>query len=234
MSEEFCRTELIFGKENIEKLEHSKVLLFGIGGVGSYTAEALVRGGIGTIGLVDSDKICLSNINRQLYALHSSLGKDKVDVAEERIYDINPDCRVIKHKLFYTPQTADQINFLEYDYIIDCIDTISGKIEIISRAKKCNKALISCMGAGNKIDPTLFKIADISKTSVCPLARVMRSELKKRGIEGVKCLFSTEKAFKIKNTEDDGIKKRVPGSNSFTPSVAGLIIAGEVIKDLCV
>ena len=238
MSEEFSRSELIFGKENIEKIAKSKVLIFGIGGVGSYTAEALSRSGIGTIGLVDSDKICLSNINRQLYALHSTVDKYKVDVAEERIHDINPACKVIKYKIFYTPQNADKIDFLPYDYIIDCIDTVSGKIEIIKRAKECGKNIISCMGAGNKIDPTLFQVADISKTSVCPLARVMRSELKKRGIKEVKCLYSTEKIIsRQKETNDkeetDTVKKRVPGSNAFTPSVAGLIIASEVIKDLC-
>ena len=238
MSEEFSRSELIFGKKNIEKIAKSKVLIFGIGGVGSYTAEALSRSGIGTIGLVDSDKICLSNINRQLYALHSTVDKYKVDVAEERIHDINPDCKVIKYKIFYTPQNADKIDFLPYDYIIDCIDTVSGKIEIIKRAKECGKNIISCMGAGNKIDPTLFQVADISKTSVCPLARVMRSELKKRGIKEVKCVYSTEKIIsQQKETNDkeetDTVKKRVPGSNAFTPSVAGLIIASEVIKDLC-
>ena len=232
----------------MEKLAASRVIVFGIGGVGSFVTEALVRTGIGAIDLVDDDKICLTNLNRQLYALRSTVGKYKVDVAEERIHDINPKCVVTKHQCFFLPETADQFNFSQYDYVVDCIDTVKGKLQIIQMAKAAGVPVISCMGAGNKIDPTQFKIADISQTSVCPLARVMRQELKKRGITEVKVLFSTEPV--LDPIPDDEIsckfncicppgtkrkcsaRNQVPGSNAFTPSVAGLIIAGEVIKDL--
>ena len=232
----------------MEKLAESRVIVFGIGGVGSFVTEALVRTGIGAIDLVDDDKICLTNLNRQLYALRSTVGKYKVDVAEERIHDINPKCVVTKHQCFFLPETADQFNFSQYDYVVDCIDTVKGKLQIIQMAKAAGVPVISCMGAGNKIDPTQFKIADISQTSVCPLARVMRQELKKRGITEVKVLFSTEPV--LDPIPDDEIsckfncicppgtkrkcsaRNQVPGSNAFTPSVAGLIIAGEVIKDL--
>ncbi len=241
----FARTRLIFGKDNMEKLYNARVMVFGIGGVGSYAVEALVRSGIGAIDIVDDDKICLSNLNRQLYALHSTIGKDKVDVAEERIHDINPDCRVTKWKTFFMPDTADQFDFSQYDYIVDCIDTVTGKLEIITRAKALKKPVISCMGAGNKVDPTKLKVADITRTSVCPLARVMRNELKKRRIKRLKVVFSTETAIPPKTdgeatefedtpgAERKGTpKKQTPGSNAFVPSVAGMIIAAEVIKDL--
>ena len=227
---QFSRTRLIFGKENMEKLSKARVIVFGIGGVGSYVVEALVRSGIAAIDIVDNDKICLSNLNRQIYALHSTIGRDKVDVAEERIHDINPDCRVTKWKTFYLPDTADQFDFSQYDYIVDCIDTVTGKLEIISRAKALKKPVISCMGAGNKVDPTKLKVADITRTSVCPLARVMRNELKKRRIKRLKVVFSTETV--IPPESDGAQKKQIPGSTAFVPSVAGMIIAAEVIKDL--
>ena len=240
---QFTRTALTFGKDNMEKIHNSRVIVFGIGGVGSYVVEALVRSGISAIDIVDDDKICLSNLNRQLYALHSTIGKYKVDVAEERIHDINPDCKVTKWKTFYMPDTADLFDFSQYDYIVDCIDTVTGKLEIITRAKALKKPVISCMGAGNKVDPTKLKVADITRTSVCPLARVMRNELKKRNIKRLKVVFSTESAIPPKTDEAEvedssGVerngnpKKQTPGSNAFVPSVAGMIIAAEVIKDL--
>lgn len=231
---QFARTRLTFGKENMEKLFNARVIVFGIGGVGSYVVEALVRSGIGAIDIVDNDKICLSNLNRQLYALHSTIGKDKVDVAEERIHDINPYCKVTKWKTFYMPDTANQIDFSQYDYIVDCIDTVSGKLEIITRAKTLKKPVISCMGAGNKVDPTKLKVADITRTSVCPLARVIRNELKKRNIKRLKVVFSTETVIPPKGDAPDSEfgKKQTPGSNAFVPSSAGMIIAAEVVKDL--
>lgn len=229
----FERTALSFGSENMQKLADSRVLVFGLGGVGGFVVEALVRSGIGAIDIVDDDTVCLSNINRQIYALHSTLGRAKVDVAAERIFDINPDCIVTRHNMFFVPETADRIDFSPFDYVVDCIDTVSGKIEIVSRAKALGKPVISCMGAGNKVFPSEFKVCDISRTSVCPLARVMRNELKKRGIRGVKCVFSTEKSVPVRERifSANG-KKLVPGSNAFTPSVAGLLIAGEVVRDL--
>ena len=244
---QFARTRLTFGKDNMEKLYNARVIVFGIGGVGSYVVEALVRSGIGAIDIVDDDKICLSNLNRQLFALQSTIGRDKVDVAEERIHDINPDCKVTKWKTFYMPDTADLFDFSQYDYIVDCIDTVTGKLEIITRAKALKKPVISCMGAGNKVDPTKLKVADITRTSVCPLARVMRNELKKRRIKRLKVVFSTETAIPPQADETDpdfedtsGVtpdrkgspKKQTPGSNGFVPSVAGMIIAAEVVKDL--
>lgn len=240
---QFARTRLTFGKDNMEKLYKTRVIVFGIGGVGSYVVEALVRSGIGAIDIVDDDKICLSNLNRQLYALHSTIGKYKVDVAEERIHDINPDCKVTKWKTFFMPDTADLFDFSQYDYIVDCIDTVKGKLEIISRAKALGKPVISCMGAGNKIDPAKLKVADITRTSVCPLARVMRNELKKRRIKRLKVVFSTESAIPPKEDGADfedtpgserkgAPKKQVPGSNAFVPPAAGMMIAAEVIKDL--
>ena len=244
---QFARTRLTFGKDNMEKLYKSRVIVFGIGGVGSYVVEALVRSGLGAIDIVDDDKICLSNLNRQLYALQSTIGRDKVDVAQERIHDINPDCKVTKWKTFFMPDTADQFDFSQYDYIVDCIDTVTGKLEIITRAKALKKPVISCMGAGNKVDPTKLKVADITRTSVCPLARVMRNELKKRKIKRLRVVFSTETAIPPQVDEVDsefedtsGVtlerkgspKKQAPGSNAFVPSVAGMIIAAEVVKDL--
>lgn len=249
MEYQFARNLLTFGAENMEKLSKARVIVFGIGGVGSYVVEALVRSGIGAIDVVDDDKICVSNINRQLYALYSTVGRNKVDVAEERIKDINPQCIVTKHKIFYLPETADQFDFSKYDYIVDCIDTVKGKLDIIERAKSLNKPVISCMGAGNKVNPGLLQVADISRTTVCPLARVMRNELKKRGIKGLKCVFSTEPVippFDETGFVEEGkkneaaplergngpVKKQTPGSNAFVPGAAGLMIASEVIKDL--
>ena len=229
MSEIFVRTELMFGSEAMNRLKNSRVAVFGIGGVGGYTAEALARSGIGAIDLIDNDTINESNINRQIIALHSTLGQYKADVMQLRIADINPECRVTVHKLFFMPDTAEQIDFSLYDYVVDAIDTVTGKIEIIMRSRAVNVPVISSMGAGNKLDPTKFEVADIYKTSVCPLARVMRRELKSRGVQSLKVLYSTEQAIRPHNAGDG---KPVPASNSFVPSVAGLIIAGEVIKDL--
>lgn len=236
MSNEFIRTELLLGKEAIEMLKASHIAVFGIGGVGSFVVEALVRSGVGAIDIIDSDIVSESNINRQLYALHSSIGKYKVDVAEERILDINPDVNVKKYKTFFTRENANEFDFTKYDYIVDAIDTVTGKIELVMRAKEYNVPIISSMGAGNKLDPTKFEVSDIYKTKTCPLAKVMRNELKKRDIKKLKVVYSKEEPIKIKggNEEVNGenTKKRVPGSVSFVPSVAGLIIAGEVIKDL--
>jgi tRNA A37 threonylcarbamoyladenosine dehydratase len=232
----------------MEKLASSRVAIFGIGGVGGYAVEALARSGVGALDLIDDDRICLTNINRQILATISTVGKYKVDVAQERVAQINPHCVVKTYKTFYMPETQDQFNFSEYDYIIDAIDTVTGKLTIIQNAKNCGVPIISCMGAGNKLDPTAFEVADIYKTSVCPLARVMRRELKKRGIDSLKVVYSKEEP--IRPDEDGEISCRnhcicppgtvrkctarrdIPGSNAFVPSVAGLIIAGEVIKDL--
>lgn len=248
MLNQFSRTELIFGKEAMEKLAASRVAVFGIGGVGGYTVEALVRSGIGAIDLVDDDKVCLTNINRQIYATRKTVGKYKVDVAAERIAEINPETTVRTYKTFYTPETAEQFNFADYDYIVDAIDTVTGKIALVMNANAAGTPIISSMGAGNKVDPTAFEVTDIYKTSVCPLAKVMRHELKRRGIKNLKVVYSKEKP--ITPSDDMSIscrahcicppgtarkctqRRQVPGSNAFVPSVVGLIIAGEVIKDL--
>ena len=237
MLNRFSRTELLLGKEAVEKLAASHVAVFGIGGVGGYAVEALSRSGLGALDLIDSDTVCLTNINRQIIADDSTIGKYKTDAAGERIQKINPGCTVTKHQVFYTPETADSFDFTQYDYVIDAIDTVSGKIELVMQAKKCGTPIISCMGAGNKLDPTAFEVADIYETSVCPLARVMRYELRKRNIPGLKVVYSKEKPIV---PADDGecrsesdTRRSIPGSVSFVPSVAGLIIAGEVIKDLC-
>lgn len=242
MQDQFSRTRLLFGTDNMEILARSRVIVFGIGGVGSFAVEALVRSGLGAIDIVDDDTVSLTNVNRQLYALHSTVGQYKVDVAEARILDINPDCAVTKHRCFFLPETSGSFDFSRYDYVVDCIDTVKGKLHIIECAKTAGVPVISCMGAGNKVDPTQFRIADISGTSVCPLARVMRQELKKRRITDVKVLFSTEPvvsplcddkiADDCPTASEQKTHRQVPGSNAFTPSVAGLIIAGEVIKDL--
>jgi len=243
MLEQFTRTALIFGNEGMEKLASARVAVFGIGGVGGFTVEALARSGVGAIDLIDDDKVSISNINRQIIASHSTIGKYKVDAAAERIRDIAPSCRVTTHRMFFMPETADKFDFSQYDYVVDAIDTVTGKIEIIMRAKAAGVPVISSMGAGNKVDPTAFEVADIYKTSVCPLARVMRREMKKRGVKKLKVVYSKEEALNTsgssadENTEESELrngtpKKTVPGSNAFVPSVAGLIIAGEVIKDL--
>lgn len=225
MLDQFSRTELLFGKEAMKRLSESRVAVFGIGGVGGFTVEALARSGVGAIDLIDHDKVSLTNINRQIIATHQTIGRYKVDVAAERIAEINPSCLVTVHKTFYMPDTQGEFDFTQYDYIVDAIDTVTGKIAIIENAKKCGVPVISAMGAGNKLDPTAFEVADIFETSVCPLAKVMRRELKKRGIESLKVVYSREEPIK-------SAKERTPASNAFVPSVAGLIIAGEVIKDL--
>jgi tRNA A37 threonylcarbamoyladenosine dehydratase len=248
MLNSFSRTQLLLGKENMEKLASSRVAIFGIGGVGGYAVEALARSGVGALDLIDDDRICLTNINRQILATISTVGKYKVDVAAERVAQINPHCKVTTYKTFYMPENQADFDFTQYSYVIDAIDTVTGKLTIIENAKKCNVPVISCMGAGNKMDPTAFEVADIYKTSVCPLARVMRRELKKRGIDSLKVVYSKEEP--VRPDEDGEISCRnhcicppgtvrkctarrdIPGSNAFVPSVAGLIIAGEVVKDL--
>ena len=227
MLNQFARTELLIGKDGVEKLKKSKIAIFGIGGVGSYVVEGLARTGVENFILIDNDVVDLTNINRQIIAMHSTIGKDKVEVAKQRILDINPNANVEIYKEFFLPESKEFFDS-KTDYIIDCIDTITSKIELVLRAQKLNIPIISCMGTGNKLDPTKFEIADIFKTSVCPLAKVMRKELKNRGIKKLKVLYSKEEPIKIEKTED-GCKA---GSISFVPSVAGLIIAGEVIKDI--
>lgn len=235
--ERFSRTENLIGKKAVEKLKNSRVAVFGVGGVGGYCLEALARAGVGAIDVIDSDVVAESNINRQILALNSTIGRLKIDVAKERILDINPDCKVKAHKLFYLPETADKIDLKEYDYIVDAIDTVAAKLCLIERANAVGVKIISAMGAGNKLDATAFKVADIYKTSGCPLARVMRLECKKRGIKSLKVVYSEEKAIKplaesVTDKYEKSARRSVPASISFVPSVAGLIIAGEVIKDL--
>lgn len=247
MLNQFSRTQLIFGKENMEKLEKARVAVFGIGGVGGYTVEALARSGIGTLDLIDDDKVCLTNINRQILATRKTVGQYKVDVAKERILDINPKAVVNTYKTFYMPDTRNQFDFSVYDYVVDAIDTVTGKIELVMQAEEAGVPVISSMGAGNKVNPAMFEVADIYHTSVCPLAKVMRRELKKRGIRKLKVVYSKEKPIKPVDdlevscrtncicppgTERTCTARRdIPGSNAFVPPVVGLIIAGEVIKD---
>ena len=247
MANPFSRTELIYGSEAMTKLKNSRVAVFGIGGVGGYVVEALTRTGIGTLDLIDDDVVNYSNLNRQIYALHSTLGRAKVDVAEERCKDINPKIVINKHRVFYLPETKDQFDFSQYDYVVDCIDTVSGKIQLIVQAKEASVPIISSMGAGNKTDPSKFKVADIYETSIDPLARVMRHELRKRNIPDLKVVFSTEEPKKINMPEtsmeesedhpnrpdgESSFKKQTPGSNAFVPSSAGLLIASEIIRDI--
>ena len=248
MLNQFSRTELLLGKDGIEKLASSRVAIFGIGGVGGYTVEALARSGVGTFDLIDDDKICITNINRQIYALRSTVGKYKVDVAKDRILDINPNAVVNTYKTFYTPETADEFDFSQYDYVVDAIDTVVGKLKIVEKAKETKIPVISSMGAGNKMNPAMFEVTDIYKTSVCPLAKVMRQELKKRKIRKLKVVYSKEIPIKPNDDIEISCKKhcvcppgtvrkctarsQIPGSNAFVPSVVGLIIAGEVVKDL--
>ncbi|MBO7564952.1 MAG: tRNA threonylcarbamoyladenosine dehydratase [Clostridiales bacterium] len=244
----FSRTQLLLGPEGMEKLKNARVAVFGVGGVGGYAVEALVRSGVGSLDLIDDDVVCPSNINRQIIATTKTVGRHKVDVAEERVHEINPDCVVRTFKTFYMPETADLFDFKEYDYIIDAIDTVAGKLELIVRAQEAGTPIISSMGAGNKLDPTAFEVADLYKTSVCPLAKVMRRECKKRGIKHLKVVYSKEEPIRPREDmsvscqeNDDGTsgverkgteRRSVPGSTAFVPSIAGLIIAGEVIKDL--
>lgn len=248
MLNQFSRTEMLFGKEAMEKLSKARVAVFGIGGVGGYTVEALARSGVGEFDLFDDDKVCLTNINRQLIATRKTVGKYKVEVMRDRILEINPKAIIHIHQTFYTPEVADQYDFTEYTYVVDAIDTVTGKIELVLRANECNVPIISCMGAGNKLDPTMFEVTDIYKTSICPLAKVMRKELRVRGIKKLKVVYSKEVARKP--IEDMSIsckkncicppgaerkctdRRQIPGSNAFVPSVAGLILAGEIIKDI--
>lgn len=247
MLNQFSRTQLLLGEKAMEKLKNSHVAVFGIGGVGGYTAEALARSGVGSIDLIDDDKVCITNINRQIYATRKTVGKYKTDVAKERILDINPNANVTVYKTFYTPETADMFDFGIYDYVVDAIDTVTGKIELAVRASLSSTPIISSMGAGNKLDPSAFEVTDIYKTSICPLARVMRRELKKRGIHKLKVVYSKEKA--MTPIDDNGgcksncvcppgtqrtctQRRQIPGSTAFVPAVAGLIMAGEVVCDI--
>ena len=241
MKEQYERTALLLGEEGIEKLRNARVAIFGLGGVGGHVAEALARSGIGTLDLVDDDKVSLSNLNRQLLATHETVGTYKVDAAKARITAIDPEIRVVTHRTFYLPETAHLFDFSQYDYVVDAIDTVSGKLALIRQAKEAGVPIISCMGTGNKMDPTAFQVADISKTSGCALARVMRKECAKRGLKGVKVVYSKElPLIPGAPVEDDadldrpGVSSRraTPGSNAFVPGVAGLIMAGEVVKDL--
>ena len=248
MLNQFSRTELLLGKEAMEKLKNSKVAIFGIGGVGGYVCEALVRSGIYNFDLIDDDKVCLTNLNRQIIATRKTIGMDKVDVMKERILDINPQANVDVHKCFFLPENADAFPFDSYDYIVDAVDTVTAKIELAIKANQLNIPIISSMGAGNKVHAEMFEVADIYETSICPLAKVMRKELRARGVEKLKVLYSKEEPIKLNETEEiscktncicpPGTKRKcsarnqVPGSISFVPSVAGLIIAGEVVKDL--
>ncbi len=248
MLNQFSRTQLLLGKNAMDKLAASRVAVFGIGGVGGYTVEALARSGVGALDLVDDDKVCLTNINRQIYATHKTIGQYKVDVAEERIHEINPNAVVNTHKTFYTPETEEKFDLSQFDYVVDAIDTVTGKIALVMNAQAVGTPIICSMGAGNKMDPTAFEVADIYKTSVCPLAKVMRHELKRRGIKKLKVVYSKEPP--ITPADDMTIscrancvcppdtkrkctqRRQIPGSNAFVPSVVGLIIAGEVVKDL--
>ena len=248
MMNQFSRTQLLFGLEAMKRLSECRVAVFGIGGVGGYAVEALVRSGIGALDLIDDDRVCLTNLNRQLHATRKTVGKYKVDIAEERVHEINPDCRVITHKTFFMPATQEEFDFSQYDYVVDAIDTVKGKLALVEQANAAHTPIICSMGAGNKLDPTAFRVADIYRTSVCPLARVMRTECRKRGIRHLKVVYSTEQP--IRPLEDPSISCRshcicppgarkctvrrdIPGSTAFVPSVVGLIIAGEVVRDLC-
>ena len=234
MDERFVRTGMLLGEQAMETLKRSRVAVFGVGGVGSYAVEALARSGVGALDLIDHDRVAQSNLNRQLIALNSTLGQYKVDTARARILDINPDCRVTVWRMFYLPETREQMDFSQYDYIVDAIDTVQGKLSLAEEARRAGVPLISAMGAGNKLDPTAFRVADIYDTAVCPLARAMRTECRKRGIRHLKVVYSQEPPM----TPTDGGeapppgKRATPGSVAFVPSVMGLILAGEVIKDL--
>ncbi len=232
MEHEFSREELLIGKEGVERLKNSRVILFGLGGVGGYCAEALARAGVGSIALVDHDVFTLTNLNRQLHATMKTLGRYKVDVVRERILEIFPECDVQTYKAFYLPETAGAFDFHNYDYIVDAIDTVAGKLAIAQNAEAAGTSAISCMGAGNKSDPTMFEVADIFSTSVCPLARTMRHELKRLGVKKLKVVYSKEEPIRPLPSEEKSGKRETPGSLSFVPSVAGLILAGEVVKDL--
>lgn len=246
MSEQFSRTQMLLGEKALATLQKARVAVFGIGGVGGYTVEALVRSGVGSIDIIDNDKVCLSNLNRQIIATKDTVGRLKTEVMKERILSINPDVEVYEHPCFFLPENVDQFDFTQYDYVVDAVDTVTAKIALVMEAKKAGVPIISSMGAGNKLDPTAFEVADIYKTSVCPLAKVMRRELKKRDIEQLKVVYSKEVPLQpvaedtvgadTEATKDaelkSGKRRSTPGSVAFVPSVVGLIIAGEVIKDL--
>ena len=235
MKEQFSRTQILLGEEAVEKLKNARVAVFGIGGVGGYTVEALARCGVGNLDLIDSDTVSISNINRQILATHSTVGMLKVDAAKARILDINPECHVRTYPIFYLPDTAEQFDFSQYDYIVDCIDTVTGKLQLVQRAVAAGTPIICSMGTGNKLDASAFQVSDISKTSMCPLARIMRKELKKRGIHHLKVVYSQEEALTPDVDEEElkrTGKRQIPGSVAFVPGAAGLILAGEVVKDL--
>lgn len=232
MLNRFSRTELLLGRDSTEKLKNSRVAVFGLGGVGGYCVEALVRSGVGALDLVDSDRVSLTNLNRQLFATQKTVGAYKADAAAERVAEIDPSCKVRVFKTFFLPETAGEFDFHDYDYVVDAIDTVTGKIALVRAAFACGTPIVSSMGAGNKLDPTKFEVADLAKTSVCPLARTMRRELKKYGIFHLKVVYSKEEPIRPLPTEEESGKRETPGSVAFVPSVVGLILAGEVVKDL--
>lgn len=232
MKESFLRTEILLGVEAMEKLENAHVIIFGVGGVGGYVAEALARSGVGAIDIVDNDTVSVTNINRQIIATTKTVGRSKVQVMKERILEINPECKVEVYECFYLPETKEQFDFSKYSYVVDAVDTVTAKISLVMEAKEKNVPVISSMGAGNKLDPTAFEVSDIYKTSVCPLAKVMRNELKKRGVKKLKVVYSKEIPIKPRETDEVTNKRMTPGSTAFVPSVVGLIIASEVVKDL--
>ena len=235
MQEQFIRTQMLLGADAVQRLQKARVALFGLGGVGGYTLEALVRSGIGALDLIDSDTVSLSNLNRQILATHSTVGMLKVEAARRRVLDINSSCVVNTYPVFYTPETADQFDFAQYDYIVDAIDTVTGKLQLVQRAVESGTPIISCMGTGNKLDASAFEVTDLSKTSMCPLARVMRRELRKRGIQHLKVVYSREEALTPTGWEEEAAalgKRQIPGSVAFVPGAAGLLLAGEVVKDI--
>ena len=235
MKEQFFRTQMLLGSDALARLQKARVAVFGLGGVGGYTVEALARSGIGQLDLIDNDTVSISNLNRQILATHSTVGMLKVEAAKRRVLDINPDCVVRSHAVFYTPETADLFDFAQYDYIVDAIDTVTGKLQLVERAHAAGTPIICCMGTGNKLDASAFEVTDISKTSMCPLARVMRRELGKRGIRHLKVVYSREEALTPVGWEEEAAalgKRQIPGSVAFVPGTAGLILAGEVIKDI--
>ena len=235
MNEQFFRTKMLLGSEAMEKLRNARGAVFGLGGVGGYTVEALARAGVGALDLIDNDTVSVSNLNRQILATHSTIGLPKTEAAKRRVLDINPNCKVTLYQMFYTPETADGFDFSQYDYIVDAIDTVTGKLCLVERAKAADTPIICCMGTGNKLDASGFQVADISKTTMCPLARVMRKELGKRGIKHLKVVYSQEKAMTPTGWEEEAAalgKRQIPGSVSFVPGAAGLLLAGEVIKDI--
>ena len=235
MSEQFLRTEMLLGSDAIQKLQNARVAVFGLGGVGGYVVEALARSGVGSLDLIDSDRVSVSNLNRQILATHSTVGMLKVDAARARVLDINPGCQVKTWPVFYTPDTADSFDFTQYDYIVDAIDTVTGKLALVERARAAGTPIICCMGTGNKLDASAFQVADISKTTMCPLARVMRRELSKRGIRHLKVVYSQEEALTPTGWEEEAAalgQRQIPGSVAFVPGAAGLLLAGEVVRDL--